>query len=211
VDYLLIFIGLLIAYLLGSVPTSVWVGKWFYNKDVRDEGSGNAGATNTVRVLGVKAGIPVIIIDIFKGFLAVWLMRFFLPQAWDEDTKIYFEIIAGLIAVVGHTLPVFAGFRGGKGVATLFGAGLALYGWAVVVPLVIFVVIVALTRYVSLGSLIGGVSFPFVVVFAFKIYHPGLVGLAIFAGLFIVWTHRKNIGRLIRGEENKLSFKRNGS
>ena len=207
-DYLLILLGFLVAYLIGSIPTSVWVGKWFYNKDVRDEGSGNAGATNTVRVLGVKAGIPVIIVDIFKGYLAVWCMHFFIPETWSAEASIYLEIFAGLLAVIGHTLPVFAGFRGGKGVATLFGAGLALYGWAVVVPLGIFIIIVALTRYVSLGSLLGGISFPFVVVFAFGIYHPGLVGLAIFAAIFILWTHRKNVGRLLKGKESKIAFKK---
>ena len=207
-DYLLLLIGFIIAYLLGSVSTSVWVGKWFYDKDVRDEGSGNAGATNTVRVLGVKAGIPVIIIDILKGYFAVWLMRYFIPDNWSEDTHIYLEIVAGIVAVVGHTLPLYTGFRGGKGVATLFGAGLALYGWAVVVPLGIFILTVALTRYVSLGSLLGGISFPFVVIFMFHIYHPGLIGLAVFAALFIVWTHRTNISRLVRMEENRISFRK---
>ena len=207
-DYLLVFTGLLIAYLLGSIPTSVWIGKMFYKKDVRDEGSGNAGATNTIRVLGVKAGIPVIIVDILKGYLAVWLMQYFIPENWTGETSIYLEIIAGLCAVFGHAWPIFAGFRGGKGVATLFGAGLALYGWAVVVPLLVFVVTIALTRIVSLGSLLAGLSFPFVVFYIFQIAHPGLVGLAIFAALFIIWTHRKNVGRLVRGEENRFAFRK---
>jgi glycerol-3-phosphate acyltransferase PlsY len=209
VEYLLVFLGFLTSYLLGSIPTSVWVGKWFYGKDVRDEGSGNAGATNTIRVLGLKAGIPVVIIDILKGYLGVWVLQYFLPADWSNDVRVYLEIVAGLVAVIGHTLPVFAGFRGGKGVATLYGAGVALYGWAMIIPLLIFLLVIAFTRYVSLGSILAGMSFPFLVVFVFHIYHPGLVALSIIAALFIVWTHRKNIVRLLKGEENKIVFSKN--
>ncbi len=196
------------AYLLGSIPTAVWVGKWFYGIDVRDEGSGNAGATNTIRVLGVKAGLPVVVIDILKGYFAVWQMQYFIPDGYQPDTIIYFEIAAGLIAVIGHTLPVFAGFRGGKGVATLLGAGIALYGWAVLISVVIFILVILLTRYVSLGSISAGVAFPLVVIFFFKISHPGLVGLSLFVAFFLLWTHRKNIGRLLRGEENRFRFRK---
>lgn len=207
-DYLFLSIGFILAYLLGSVPTAVWVGKWFYNIDVRDEGSGNAGATNTIRVLGIKAGIPVIIIDILKGFFAVWLMQFFIPTNWSVSTATYLEIVAGLVAVIGHTLPVFAQFRGGKGVATLLGAGIALYGGAVLISVAIFFVVVFLSRFVSLGSMLAGISFPLVVIFIYNITHPGLVGLSLFASLFLLWTHRKNMGRLLKGEENKFSFKK---
>jgi glycerol-3-phosphate acyltransferase PlsY len=207
-DYFMVFLGLLTSYLLGSIPTSVWVGKWFYGKDVRDEGSGNAGATNTLRVLGLRAGIPVVIIDILKGYAGVWVMQFFLPADWSNEVKVYLEIVAGLVAVMGHTLPIFAGFRGGKGVATLYGAGVALYGWAMIIPLLIWLLVIALTRYVSLGSMLAGMSFPFLVVFVFHIFHPGLVALSIIAALFIVWTHRKNIVRLLKGEESKIVFKK---
>lgn len=201
-------IGLLLAYLLGSVPTAVWVGKYFYGVDVRNEGSGNAGATNTIRVLGVKAGIPVILIDILKGYFAVWLMQFFIPANWSIDAATYYKIAAGLLAVVGHTLPVFAGFRGGKGVATLLGMGIALFGIAVLFSVIIFIIVVSVTRYVSLGSLLAGIAFPLVVIFYFDESNPGLIALSIFAALFIIWTHRKNIGRLIKGNENKFSLKK---
>ena len=207
-EFLLLFIGFLLAYLLGSFPTAVWVGKWFYNVDVRQEGSGNAGATNTIRVLGVKAGIPVIIIDLLKGYFAVWLMQYFVPVSWNADQEIYAGIIAGLLAVVGHALPVFAAFKGGKGVATLLGMGIALYGGAVWISVIAFVLIISITRYVSLGSLTAGFIFPIVVIFYFRISNPGLMALSVFAALFIIWTHRKNIVRLVKGEENRFGFRR---
>lgn len=200
--------GFLLAYLLGSIPTAVWVGKWFYGIDVRNEGSGNAGATNTIRVLGTKAGIPVVIIDILKGYFAVFLMQYFIPPDWSTDSKIYAEIIAGLLAVIGHTLPLFAGFRGGKGVATLLGIGIALYGAAVWVPVIIFVLVIALTRLVSLGSILAGILFPIGALFFFHVTNPGLIALAIFVAIFLFWTHRKNIGRLWKGEEGKISFRK---
>jgi glycerol-3-phosphate acyltransferase PlsY len=208
VNYLILFCGFIVAYLLGSIPTAVWVGKWFYGIDVRNEGSGNAGATNTIRVLGAKAGIPVVIVDILKGFFAVLLMRFFIPEGTGEDVKIYYEIIAGLLAVVGHALPLFAGFRGGKGVATLLGIGIALFGWAVLFSVAIFLLVVLVTRYVSLGSVLAGIAFPLVVIFYFKVSNPGLVALSVFAALFLLWTHRKNIKRLLSGTENKFSFRK---
>ena len=94
--------GLLLAYLLGSIPTAVWVGKWFYHRDIRNEGSGNAGATNVIRVLGVKAGIPVILVDVLKGFLAIYFMRAFIPPGWTASQVIYAQILAGFLAVIGH-------------------------------------------------------------------------------------------------------------
>ncbi len=205
---LLLLVGFIIAYLLGSIPTAVWVGKWFYGIDVRKKGSGNAGATNVIRVLGWKAGVPVFLLDIFKGYFAVWFMAFFIPETFSADTGIYLQILAGIFAVVGHALPILAGFKGGKGVATLFGAGIALYGWAILVPLFVFIIVIAITKYVSLGSLLGAISFPIAVIFGFHVAHPGLIGLSIFAALFIIWTHRKNIGRLVKGKENRFTFKK---
>ncbi len=207
-DWLIVIPGFLFAYLSGSIPTAVWVGKWFYEKDIRNEGSGNAGATNTIRVLGVKAGIPVILVDVFKGYLAVFLMRYFLPEGVETDIRIYLEIIAGFMAVIGHTLPVFAGFRGGKGVGTLLGVGIALYPLAVWVPVVVFVLVFLTTGYVSLGSILGTAVFPFVVIFFFHETNPGLIVLSIAAPLLIIWTHRKNIRRLLNGTENRFRFRR---
>jgi glycerol-3-phosphate acyltransferase PlsY len=203
-DWLFIILGFVMAYLLGSIPTAVWVGKWFYGKDIRNEGSGNAGATNTIRILGMKAGIPVIIVDVMKGYLAVYLMPFFMPDGCAIENQVYAQIIAGFIAVVGHALPVFAGFRGGKGVGTLLGVGIALYPVAVWFPVGIFVIILLLSGYVSLASILGAFSFPFVVIFYMHQENPGLIALSIVASLFVLWTHRKNMKRLIKGEENRF-------
>jgi len=200
--------GFVLAYLLGSIPTSVWVGKIFYNRDVRNEGSGNAGATNTIRVLGVKAGIPVIIIDVTKGYIAVILMQYFVPASWSVSGIIYAQIAAGFLAVIGHVYPVFAGFRGGKGVATLLGMGIALYPAVIWVPVVIFVLVLLSTGYVSLGSMLAGLSFPITDIFFFHDSHPGKVILAILAALFLLFTHRKNIKRLINGTENRFTLKK---
>ena len=120
------------------------------------------------------------------------------------------KIVAGLLAVVGHTLPVFAGFRGGKGVATLLGTGIALYGGAVWVSVIVFVLATMLSRYVSLGSILAGIAFPLVVIFYFKETNPGLIGLSVFAAVFLLWTHRKNISRLLKGEERRFSFRKSG-
>lgn len=198
--------GFIVAYLVGSIPTAVWVGKWFYNVDVRDQGSGNAGATNTIRVLGLVAGIPVIIVDVLKGWFAVWMMRYFIPAGWNEDLAIYAEIMAGMMAVIGHTLPVYVGFRGGKGVATLLGMGIAVYGGPVWVSVVVFVIVLFSTGYVSLGSVLAGIVFPFVVVYYYNITNPALVAMAVFAALFLLWTHRKNMKRLVNGEENRILY-----
>ena len=207
-DWLIVIPGFILAYLLGSIPTAVWVGKWFYGKDIRNEGSGNAGATNTIRVLGVKAGIPVILVDVFKGYLAIYMTRYFLPAGAGSDLRIYLEIIAGFMAVIGHTLPLFAGFRGGKGVGTLLGVGIALYPVAVWVPVLVFVLVFLTTGYVSLGSILGTAIFPFVVIFFFHETNPGLIVLSIAAPLLIIWTHRKNIRRLLNGTENRFRFRR---
>jgi glycerol-3-phosphate acyltransferase PlsY len=203
-DWLLIIPGFVIAYLLGSVPTAVWVGKWFYGVDIRNEGSGNAGATNTIRVLGIKAGIPVIIVDVLKGYLAVYLMQYFIPDTWSDEIRIYMQILAGIIAVIGHALPVFAGFRGGKGVGTLFGVGIALYPIAVWFPVIVFVVVLLLTGFVSLASMLGALIFPVVVIFIINQENFGLIVLSVVVALFVLWTHRKNMKRLLKGEENRF-------
>lgn len=198
--------GLLLAYLLGSIPTAVWVGKWFYGCDIRNEGSGNAGATNIIRVLGAKAGIPVILVDVLKGFLAVYFMSVFLPPSWTASQAIYAQILAGFLAVIGHVYPVFASFKGGKGVATLLGIGIALFPHVIWIPVVVFVFVVFGTGYVSLGSMLGGLSFPLADILLYHDRQPGKITLSVVAALFLLYTHRQNIRRLWRGEENR--FKR---
>jgi glycerol-3-phosphate acyltransferase PlsY len=202
---------ILLAYFIGSIPSAVWIGKLFYGTDVRQYGSGNAGATNVIRVLGYKAGIPVLLFDIFKGWAAVEVIFFFPHAGLTEDFITYVRICMAFAAVLGHVFPVFAGFKGGKGVGTLAGAAIALYPVALLIVLVLFICILALTRYVSLGSIIGGISFPFIVIFITGERHPGLIILSIIVAAFIPLTHIKNIKRLLGGKENKFDFRRRKS
>lgn len=207
-ENIILLLGIVVAFMLGSIPTSLWIGKRFYGIDVRTQGSGNAGATNTIRVLGPGAGIPVLMFDIFKGWLAVYLSMFFMP-GWFTMTQIsIYEIILAVAAVLGHVFPLFAGFRGGKGIATLLGVGIALYPWAVLIVIGIFILVLISTKYVSLASITGAVCFPFIVVFAFHSDSLPLTILAIFVGLFVPLTHRKNIRRLRSGTESKFSLKK---
>src|SRR5690554_7611915 len=147
--------AVLLAYCFGSIPTAVWLGQSFYGVDVREYGSGNAGATNTFRVLGKKAGIAVMLIDILKGWTATNLAYFIGISVTGPESSIQFinyQLILGVIAVLGHLFPVFAGFRGGKGVATLFGMVLAIHFEASMVCVAVFVVVLLLFNYVSLSS-----------------------------------------------------------
>jgi glycerol-3-phosphate acyltransferase PlsY len=205
---LYIIAEILIAYLIGSIPTAVWVGKLFYKVDVREHGSGNAGATNVVRVLGYKAGIPVMLFDVFKGLFAIQLVRIFPHQFLSADAITYVMIALAVAVFLGHVFPVFAGFKGGKGVGTLAGVGIALYPFALLMVLGIFIVTLVITRYVSLSSIMGSLAFPFVVIFLFGESNPGLIVLSILVALFIPLTHINNIRRLIKGEENKFQFRR---
>ena len=206
------FILLIIsAYLVGSIPTSVWVGKVFFRLDVRDHGSGNAGATNTIRVLGWKAGLPVFIFDVFKGWLAVMFADFFLSGQLTIDQMVFLKIALAAAVVLGHVFPMFAGFRGGKGVATLLGVGVALYPVTVWMVLAIFIVVLLATGYVSLGSVTGAVLFPFLDIFLLNQENTWLMGLSILVAIFIPVTHRKNIKRLIKGEESKFRPGRHGN
>lgn len=206
-DYFLLVFSLILAYLLGSIPSAVWVGKWFYGIDVREAGSGNAGATNTIRVLGLKAGIPVLLIDAFKAWLAVSLAGWIAAEIIaSTDNLILFKMAAGALAVLGHVFPVFAGFKGGKGVASLVGVIIALYWQAFLLVLLWFAIVFIITRYVSLASVTGALIFPLIVLFVFHEQSLPLIVLAFFVAVFVPITHHKNIGRLFRGEENKLVF-----
>src|ERR1700758_1405708 len=153
--------ALVLAYLLGSIPTAVWIGRVFYDIDVREYGSGNAGATNTFRVLGKKAGIPVMLIDILKGFTATNLAYFIgiSITGGPHSNLINYQLALGIAAVMGHLFPVFAGFRGGKGIATLFGMVLAVNLSAALLCVAAFIVILLITRYVSLSSIMGGFTY----------------------------------------------------
>ena len=207
---LLIIIQILLAYLIGSIPSAVWIGKALYGVDVRQQGSGNAGATNVIRVLGYKAGIPVLLFDVFKGWLAVFITSLFPDQGMTPDQIVYIEIGAAVAAACGHVVPVLAGFRGGKGVGTMAGVGIALFPLALLIVLGIFIAVLAMTRYVSLSSCIAASAFPFIVVFITGEHHPGLIILSVFVAVFVLYTHRANIRRLLKGEENKFNFKGGG-
>lgn len=198
-------IALLIAYLIGSIPAAVWIGKWFYGVDVREHGSGNSGATNTFRVLGKKAGIPVLLIDIFKGCAAVLIAVFVTEAPVGSQDFVNIQIVLGVAAVVGHIFPVFAAFRGGKGIATLFGVILAVHPYACLVAAGVFLVVFLATHYVSLGSISAGIAFPFIIIFFFG--HdivPSMVVFSCLVAILILITHQKNIERLLRREESKI-------
>lgn len=197
-------LALILAYLTGSIPSAVWAGKLFHGIDVREHGSGNAGATNTVRVLGWKTGIPVLIFDIFKGWLAASLPRFLEAAPDGSEQIMVLQIVCGMAAILGHVFPLFAGFRGGKGVATTFGVLLALQPWLTLACAGIFLAVLLISGYVSLGSIISVIMFP---VLLLTVFHTPSILFKIFSilvAIAVVATHSKNISRLLRGEEKRF-------
>jgi glycerol-3-phosphate acyltransferase PlsY len=201
-----LFVMLIMAYLIGSIPTSIWVGKIFYRIDIREFGSGNAGASNAIRVFGPLVGIIVMIVDIFKGFAAVNLVIFFSFLQAGSSEIINIQIILGIAAVLGHVYPVYAGFRGGKGVATVFGVLLALHPLATLCAAGVFLIVFFITHYSSISSIMAGLSFPIWIILVFNSQN---LNLNLFSGLvavLIIFTHRKNVVRLWNGNENKTNF-----
>jgi len=193
------------AYLLGSIPSAVWFGKLLFGIDVRELGSKNAGATNTVRVLGWKAGFPVLMVDILKGFAAVnlaWISTYFS----GTENFVDLQLTLGGFAVLGHIYPVFAGFRGGKGVACMFGIILAIAPLPTLIAFGIFLITLFTTKYVSLSSIISGFTFPLLIMFVFKTTIQSLIIFSLIVAVLLLLTHQKNIERLIRREESKASF-----
>ena len=201
------------AYLLGSIPSAVWIGKKYYGIDIREHGSKNAGTTNMLRVLGKRAALPVFIIDYFKGFLAVTLtslMRY--DDAIDNNTIINLRIIATFFVVLGHIFPIFAGFKGGKGVATLLGAGTGIYPPVLILSFAVWCVVFAIWHFVSLASMVAGCSYPiFVFIFSTMTYDESApfdnIPFIVFSwvvAVLLIWTHRKNITRLREGTESKI-------
>jgi len=203
-NFLYLAAAFVIAYLLGSIPTAVWIGKAFHNTDVREHGSGNAGATNVIRVLGWKTGIPVLIIDLAKGWLAAMMPVILKLAEPESSTMVNYQIIAGVLSIVGHIFPVFAGFRGGKGVGTVFGVLLALHPLLTVSCIGVFLFMLLVTGIVSISSMTAGLAFPLLLFFIFDT--PSLVFriFSIVVAIGLILTHRKNIGRLLKGEEKRL-------
>ncbi len=193
------------AYLIGSIPTAVWISKRVYGIDIREHGSGNAGATNTFRILGSKAGSVVMLIDMFKGFLAVKLSLLSVFP-WHSEQITNLQVFLGLAAVVGHIFPIWADFRGGKGIATLFGMILAIQPLVAVSLVGVFLGMLYLTRYVSLSSISASVAFPLLILFIFNEPELSYRLFAIATACLVVLTHYKNINRLLQGNESKVPF-----
>lgn len=193
---------ILLAYLLGSIPTAVWVGKSWYAIDVREHGSKNAGATNTFRVLGKKPGIIVLIIDIIKGAIASLLPFYFFTGTSDQVVNL--QIITSIVAVVGHVFPCFANFKGGKGVATSLGVIIGLHPAAAGICMAVFLLVFLTSHYVSLGAMVGAITFPLSIVFIFHTHSFWLIVFAHVLAFLVILAHRKNIQRLLKGEESKM-------
>lgn len=198
--------AMVLAYVCGSIPTSVWWGRAFFGVDVRQHGSRNAGATNTFRVLGPQAGVPVLLLDILKGFVPVRILPNFSDLQPDTGAWMWLRVALVIAAVLGHLYPVFAGFRGGKGVATSLGGVLAVHPGAAAICIAVFALVFLLSRYVSLGSLCAAVAFPIAVVLIYREISGVKIGFAIALCVLVFYTHRENIGRLLRGEENKMTL-----
>ena len=200
----------LTAYLLGSIPSAVWAGRLFHGIDVREHGSGNAGATNVIRVLGWKTGIPVLLFDMAKGFLAAMLPRLFNLAPQDSAMLVNLQIFTGLMAITGHIFPVFAGFRGGKGVAAMFGILLAIHPPVTLLCLGVFLVFFLSTGIVSIGSMAAGIAFPIFLLTFFKTPSVFFRIFSVVVAVALLVTHRKNIQRLLKGEEKRLFGKKKG-
>ncbi|MDP8232337.1 MAG: glycerol-3-phosphate 1-O-acyltransferase PlsY [Candidatus Zophobacter franzmannii] len=200
-----------IAYFLGSIPFSYLAGK-LRGIDIREHGSGNAGATNTLRVLGTGLGVVVMLLDMLKGALAVIVAKLLVPESSGMMYELTIVSI-GVIAIVGHIFPVFLKFKGGKGVATTAGVFLSLAPLSIIIAILVFFIIVLLTRYVSLGSILAGLT-----AFGIVLYQniksdfgslPTLILLGLMV-LFIIIRHKSNIDRLLKGTENRISFSKKG-
>lgn len=198
---------LLLAYLTGAFPSAVWLGKIFYNTDVREYGSGSAGATNTFRVLGIKAGIPVLFLDVFKGWLSVnYVLLISNYNMLSAELLFENQLAFGIAAVLGHLFPVYTGFRGGKGIATMLGLLIGINPYAACFSFIIFIFILLIFRYVSLASMVASMAFPFFVLIILNSTNQSLNLFAIFVPILSLITHQKNIERLIRKEETKVKF-----
>jgi len=195
---------ILLAYLIGSIPTSVWVSRYFFGIDIRDYGSGNAGATNTFRVLGKKWGTLVMVVDMLKGLAAVKLALLFPYYIDHEIARTSLQIGLGLSAVLGHIYPIWADFRGGKGVATLFGLVLGISPWSALCCSGVFLLVLYLTRFVSLSSILASLAFPIFILVIFNVDNQAYRVFAVGVALLVILTHQKNISRLLKGSESKV-------
>jgi glycerol-3-phosphate acyltransferase PlsY len=205
-EFVKVIVFSVLGYLVGSIPTAVIVSKGFFGIDIREHGSGNAGATNTFRVLGRKYGIIVMVIDILKGFTAANFAFFVGDYFYGEERFVNLQLLFGLSAVLGHVFPIYIGFRGGKGVATLFGMILAVNLPAASICVIFFLIILFTTRFVSLSSMMAALMLPISILFIFKNHEKWLIVFGISIALMVILTHRKNIVRLFGGNESKANI-----
>jgi len=197
----MINIFILFSYLIGALPSSVWIGLRFYDTDVREHGSGNAGATNTFRVLGKRAGTIVLILDILKAWVAVTVL-----SSLSGKESVEFQLALGLVAVLGHIFPIYIGFRGGKGIASLLGIIIAIQPMAALFSIGVFLCTLLITRFVSLSSIFAACSFPVLVFYYFKETNNSLIIFSIMVAVLVIFTHKKNIERLFKKEESKVNI-----
>lgn len=197
------FLLIIVAYLIGSIPTAVWVSKFFFGIDIREYGSGNAGATNTFRVLGTGWGTFVMAVDILKGVLACFLYLLLPYYLTNEMDRTNLMVGLGLAAVLGHIFPIWASFKGGKGVATVFGMVLAIQPMVALYVVGVFLIVLYLTRFVSLSSILASLALPVLILVVFNEPEVLYRVFAIAVALLVILTHQKNIGRLINGNESK--------
>ena len=220
-EILIIVVLALVAYLMGSFSSDLWYGRWFHGIDIREHGSKNAGSTNVLRVLGWKCAIPVFITDVLKSFIPamffVMLLNAIMPEIADDyvvkikGSEVYYllQLLFGMMAILGHIFPIFSGFKGGKGVASMLGIVLALDPLAAALALAVFIIVVICTKIVSVSSMSAGVSFPIIVFLMSMIrgngYSITLTVFSIIVAILLLVTHKKNIKRLIKGEEPKIT------
>ena len=210
IEYVLVLSAVIIGYLFGSIPTAVWIGRFYFKLDVREHGSKNAGATNTFRVLGKKPGIIVLFIDILKGVIASMFPIIFTEfYELSYTFLITLRLISSIFSMIGHVLPVFAKFKGGKGVATSLGVLIGLQPFAALICFSVFLCVFIASKYVSLGAISSAITYPINVYFVDPTVLPHELIFTVILSSAVVFTHRKNIFRLLNGKENKMNlFKR---
>ncbi len=198
---------IILAYLIGSIPTAVWMGKYFHKIDIREFGSGNAGATNTFRILGKKLGWIVLICDVSKGIIASNLPLLFSSYYLGyKDEVLILQLCASFSAVIGHVFPIYANFRGGKGVATSLGIIFGVNPLAAAICLALFLVVFFSFRYVSLGALSAAIAFPFISYYALNEDARIMIIFTIVLSILVIVAHRNNFARLLKGNENKIDI-----
>lgn len=195
------YLFFLLAYFIGSIPSSVWIGKRFYNLDVREHGSGNAGATNSFRILGKRVGSVVLFIDIFKAWFSTYVLSY---MANDQSTENMLGL--GMVAVLGHIFPIYIGFRGGKGIASLLGVIIAIQPVAALFSIITFLTSLIISRYVSLSSIIAACTFPATIIFYLNSDNNALISFSVMVSILVLFTHKKNIERLFKKEESRVKL-----